>query len=147
MPCVSTCSNETLIEERRAVLAKLVEGLCLVFPGQDRPGRSDDAAPLSPSLSAGLRRVTVRTSRLRPARRPAASLLSQREFELVDTLNPDLLSRLRNLLILGDKRDPVAPEAVCLRFAQRVRNATVRTWTARLKIDKEERHGTKGTRQ
>jgi pimeloyl-ACP methyl ester carboxylesterase len=51
---------------------------------------------------------------------------SQREFELVDTLNPDRLSRLCNLLILGDKRDPVAPEAVCLRFAQRVRNATVR---------------------
>src|SRR5207253_1002902 len=44
---------------------------------------------------------------------------SQREFELVDTLNPDRLSRLRNLLILGDKRDPVAPEAVCLGFAQR----------------------------
>ena len=51
---------------------------------------------------------------------------SQREFELVDTINPDRLSCLRNLLILGDKRDPVAPEAVCLRFAQRVRNATVR---------------------
>ena len=29
------------------------------------------------------------------------------------------------MLILGDKRDPVAPEAVCLRFAQTVRNATV----------------------
>src|SRR5713101_8860549 len=80
--------NGMLIEERRAVLAKLVEGLLPVFPGQDRPGRSDDAAPLSPSLSAGLRRVTVTTSRLRPARRPAASLLSQSEFELVDTLNP-----------------------------------------------------------
>ena len=51
---------------------------------------------------------------------------SQREFALVDTLNPDRLSHLRNLLILGDKRDPVAPEAVCLCFAQRVRNATVR---------------------
>jgi hypothetical protein len=60
------------------------------------------------------------------ARKAASGESSQREFELVDTLNPDRLSRLRNLLILGDKRDPVAPEAVCLRFAQRVRNATVR---------------------
>lgn len=65
---------------------------------------------------------------LKTAARKAASgeSSSQREFELVDTLNPDRLSRLRNLLILGDKRDPVAPEAVCLHFAQRVRNATVR---------------------
>ena len=44
----------------------------------------------------------------------------------MDTLNSVRLSRLRNLLILGDKRDPVAPEAVCLRLAQRVGNATVR---------------------
>jgi acetyl esterase/lipase len=65
---------------------------------------------------------------LKIAARKAASDESscQREFEVVDTLYPDRLSRLRNLLILGDKRDPVAPEAVCLRFAQRVRNATVR---------------------
>ena len=65
---------------------------------------------------------------LKTAARKAASgeSSSQREFELVDTLNPDRLSCLRNLLILGDKRDPVAPEVVCLRFAQRVRNATVR---------------------
>jgi hypothetical protein len=61
---------------------------------------------------------------LKTAARKAASgeSSSQREFELVDTLNPDRLSCLRNLLILGDKRDPVAPEAVCLRFAHRVRN-------------------------
>ena len=65
---------------------------------------------------------------LKTAARKAASgeSSSQREFELVDTINPDRLSCLRNLLILGDKRDPVAPEVVCLRFAQRVRNATVR---------------------
>jgi pimeloyl-ACP methyl ester carboxylesterase len=65
---------------------------------------------------------------LKTAARKAASgeSSSQRELELVDTINPDRLSCLRNLLILGDKRDPVAPEAVCLGFAQRVRNATVR---------------------
>lgn len=77
------------------------------FVGRFAPGNSED---------------------LKTAARKAAGgeSSSQREFELVDTLNPDRLSRLRNLLILGDKRDPVAPEAVSLRFAQRVRNATVR---------------------
>jgi len=50
----------------------------------------------------------------------------QREFELINTFQPNRLARLCALLILGDKRDPVAPEQACLHFAQSVPNATVR---------------------
>jgi hypothetical protein len=84
---------------------------------------------LNPALALFVGRFAPGDSQdLKAAARKAASAesSSQRDFELVDTLNPDRLSCLRNLLILGDKRDPVAPEAVCLRFAQRVRNAKVR---------------------
>jgi hypothetical protein len=84
----------------------LNRALALVV-GRFAPGDSEDLKIAAPKATSG-------------------ESSSQREFELVDTLNPERLSRLRNLLILGDKRDPVAPEAVCLRFAQRVRNATVR---------------------
>ena len=68
--------------------------------------------PASPSLTAGI--APGDSEEFKTAARRAASgeSSSQREFELVDTLNPGRLSRLRNLLILGDKRDPVAPEAV-----------------------------------
>jgi len=50
----------------------------------------------------------------------------QYEFELVNTSKPERLLRLRQLLILGDKGDPAAPEAVCRRFAEGVGNAAVR---------------------
>jgi pimeloyl-ACP methyl ester carboxylesterase len=50
----------------------------------------------------------------------------QREFELINTFEPQRLARLRRLLILGDKRDPVAPERACLHFARGVADATVR---------------------
>jgi hypothetical protein len=50
----------------------------------------------------------------------------QREFERVNTFQPERIARLRRLLILGDKRDPVAPEAVCQHFAQSTRNGVVR---------------------
>jgi pimeloyl-ACP methyl ester carboxylesterase len=50
----------------------------------------------------------------------------QREFELINTFQPDRLARLCPLLILGDSGDPVAPEQACLRFAQGAPNATVR---------------------
>jgi acetyl esterase/lipase len=50
----------------------------------------------------------------------------QREFELINTFQPDRLARLCPLLILGDKGDPVAPERACLHFAQGAPNATVR---------------------
>jgi acetyl esterase/lipase len=50
----------------------------------------------------------------------------QREFELINTFQPDRLARLCPLLILGDRGDPVAPERTCLHFAQSARNATVR---------------------
>ena len=39
---------------------------------------------------------------------------------------PERLARLRRLLILGDKGDPVAPEAACKHFAQGVRDSVVR---------------------
>jgi pimeloyl-ACP methyl ester carboxylesterase len=50
----------------------------------------------------------------------------QNEFELIDTLRPERLAHLRRLLILGDKGDPIAPEAVCLRFGAAVPDGTVR---------------------
>ena len=50
----------------------------------------------------------------------------QHEFALVNTFQPDRLVRLRRLLILGDKGDPVAPEAACVHFAQGVTDSTVR---------------------
>ena len=50
----------------------------------------------------------------------------QREFECVNTFQPERLARLRRLLILGDKGDPVAPEAVCRHFAQGVQESQVR---------------------
>jgi len=50
----------------------------------------------------------------------------QDEFALVNTFQPDRLVRLRRLLILGDKGDPVAPEAACVHFAQGVKDSTVR---------------------
>lgn len=49
----------------------------------------------------------------------------QREFELVNTFQPERLARLRRLLILGDKGDPVAPEAACRHFAQGVKDSKV----------------------
>ena len=50
----------------------------------------------------------------------------QREFDLINTFQPDRLRRLCPLLILGDRGDPVAPENSCRRFAQAVPDATVR---------------------
>jgi pimeloyl-ACP methyl ester carboxylesterase len=50
----------------------------------------------------------------------------QREFELINTFQPERLARLCPLLILGDKGDPVAPERACLHYAQLAPNATVR---------------------
>jgi pimeloyl-ACP methyl ester carboxylesterase len=50
----------------------------------------------------------------------------QREFELINTFQPDRLAQLCPLLILGDRGDPVAPERACLHFAQSAPNAIVR---------------------
>lgn len=50
----------------------------------------------------------------------------QREFKLINTFEPQRLTRLRRLLILGDKGDPVAPERACLHFARGAADATVR---------------------
>jgi len=50
----------------------------------------------------------------------------QHEFERVNTFHPERLARLRRLLILGDKGDPVAPEAVCQHFARGVQDSQVR---------------------
>lgn len=49
----------------------------------------------------------------------------QQEFELVNTFRPERLARIRRLLILGDKGDPVAPAVACRHFAQGVKNSTV----------------------
>lgn len=50
----------------------------------------------------------------------------QHDFDLINTFEPERLARLKRLLILGDKRDPVAPERACLHFARGVADATVR---------------------
>lgn len=49
----------------------------------------------------------------------------QKEFELVNTFRPERLTHIRRLLILGDKGDPVAPQAACRRFAKGVKNSKV----------------------
>jgi pimeloyl-ACP methyl ester carboxylesterase len=50
----------------------------------------------------------------------------QAEFERVNTFQPERLARLRRLLILGDKGDPVAPEDACEHFARGVKESMVR---------------------
>ena len=49
----------------------------------------------------------------------------QNEFALINTFQPERLARVRRLLILGDKGDPVMPEAACLHFAKGVKNSKV----------------------
>lgn len=49
----------------------------------------------------------------------------QEEFELVNIFRPERLARMRRVLILGDKGDPVAPEAACLHFAKGVKDSKV----------------------
>jgi pimeloyl-ACP methyl ester carboxylesterase len=49
----------------------------------------------------------------------------QEQFELVNTFRPERLAHIRRLLILGDKGDPVAPEAACLHFAKKVKGSKV----------------------
>ena len=49
----------------------------------------------------------------------------QKEFELINTFRPERLARIRRLLILSDKGDPVMPEAACLHFAKGVKNSKV----------------------
>ena len=49
----------------------------------------------------------------------------QRDFELVNTFQPERLERMRRLLILGDKGDPVAPADACRHFAKRIKNSKV----------------------
>ena len=50
----------------------------------------------------------------------------QAEFESINTFQPERLARLRRLLILGDKGDPVAPESACEHFARGVKDSVVR---------------------
>ena len=50
----------------------------------------------------------------------------QPEFERVNTFQPERLARLRRLLILGDKGDPLVPEAACEHFAHGVKGSVVR---------------------
>jgi hypothetical protein len=49
----------------------------------------------------------------------------QKEFELVNTFHSERLARIRRLLILGDKGDPVAPESACRHFAKGVKKSRV----------------------
>src|SRR5215475_1187480 len=47
----------------------------------------------------------------------------QQEFELVNPFRPERLARIRRLLILGDKGDPVMPEEACRHFVKGVKNS------------------------
>jgi pimeloyl-ACP methyl ester carboxylesterase len=49
----------------------------------------------------------------------------QQEFELINTFRPERLAKIRRLLILGDKGDPVAPAVACRHFARSVKDSTV----------------------
>gem|GEM_PF-6422751 len=49
----------------------------------------------------------------------------QTDFERVNTFRPERLARLRRLLILGDKGDPVAPEVACRHFANGAKGSKV----------------------
>ena len=49
----------------------------------------------------------------------------QADFERVNTFAPGRRARMRRLLILGDRRDPVMPATACRRFARGVRNSRV----------------------
>lgn len=49
----------------------------------------------------------------------------QKEFELINTFQPERLARIRRLLILGDAGDPVMPEDACRHFAGGVQNSAV----------------------
>jgi hypothetical protein len=49
----------------------------------------------------------------------------QAEFERVNTFHPERLAHMRRLLIIGDKGDPVAPEATCHHFATGVKQSKV----------------------
>jgi pimeloyl-ACP methyl ester carboxylesterase len=49
----------------------------------------------------------------------------QKEFELINTFHPERLAKIRRLLILGDKGDPVMPKAACRHFAKGVKNSKV----------------------
>jgi pimeloyl-ACP methyl ester carboxylesterase len=50
----------------------------------------------------------------------------QREFEAINTFEPQRLAGLRRVLMLGDMGDPVAPVGACLHFARGATDATVR---------------------
>jgi hypothetical protein len=49
----------------------------------------------------------------------------QREFELINPFQQERAARVRRLLILGDKGDPIMPETACRHFASYVKHSTV----------------------
>jgi pimeloyl-ACP methyl ester carboxylesterase len=49
----------------------------------------------------------------------------QKEFERINTFRPERLAKIRRLLLLGDKGDPVMPASVCRRFAKGVKGSRV----------------------
>ncbi len=49
----------------------------------------------------------------------------QEEFERINPFRPERQARIRRLLILGDRGDPVMPEEACRRFARGASNSRV----------------------
>ncbi len=55
----------------------------------------------------------------------AGQSIFQEEFECVNTFHPGRQAKIRRLLILTDKRDPVMPASACRRFASSVKRSRV----------------------
>jgi pimeloyl-ACP methyl ester carboxylesterase len=85
----------------------------------------DEVFPGLGSLSGVLNPAALGGLKLQAHKAIAGQSDFQREFELVNTFRPERVARLRRLLILGDKGDPVMRAAACRHFAKRVKDSTV----------------------
>jgi hypothetical protein len=81
------------------------------------PGVGSLSGLLNPAAAGGLK--------LQAHKAIAGHSDFQREFELVNTFRPERLARLRRLLILGDKGDPVMREEACRHLVKGVKDGTV----------------------
>ena len=81
------------------------------------PGLGSLSGVLNPAAAGGLK--------LQAHKAIAGESDFQAEFDRVNTFRPERLARIRRLLILGDKGDPVMREEACRHFAKGVKDSTV----------------------
>jgi pimeloyl-ACP methyl ester carboxylesterase len=93
--------------------------ICDAVMNLDRlaPGLGNVAGTFNVAAKGGLRAQAQRAAAGRSEFQPA--------FDRVNTLRPDRLARMRRLLVLGDRGDPVMTEAASRRFAAGVADGTV----------------------